>query len=202
MIIIGRRRATPIQARAKPNPQENEQTLLQRVARKDRTALAEVYTRFQRPLFAYLFHLLGHKEQAEDILQEVMLIVWQKAYTFKGNGSIASWIFGIAHHQAFKALRQPARVVLIEIEAASMIPDTAPEPEAHALHQANQEELTRALTCLTPEHREVLELAFFQDFSYKEIATIIGIPAGTVKSRISYARRALKAALLRNGWEI
>ncbi|GHO47837.1 RNA polymerase sigma factor [Ktedonospora formicarum] len=202
MIIIGCLRAIPIQVRVKPSPPENEHTLLQRVARKDRTALAEVYTRFQRPLFAYLFHLLGHKEQAEDILQEVMLVVWQKAHTVKGNGSMSGWIFGIAHHQAFKALRQPSRVMLIEIEAASMIPDTALEPEAHALYQASQEELTQALACLTPEHREVLELAFFQDFSYKEIAAIIGIPEGTVKSRLSYARRALKAALLRNGWEI
>ncbi len=57
------------------------------------------------------------------------------------------------------------------------------------------------MACLTPEHREVLELAFFQDFACKEIAAIAGIPLGTVKSRLSYARRALKAAILQNGWE-
>jgi RNA polymerase sigma-70 factor (ECF subfamily) len=60
----------------------------------------------------------------------------------------------------------------------------------------------KALDDLTPEHREVLELAFFYDFACKEISTIVGIPLGTVKSRLSYARHALKKALLRNGWGV
>jgi len=75
-------------------------------------------------------------------------------------------------------------------------------PEADLLRQATHEEVSAALACLTPEHREVLELTFFQDFSGKEIAVIVGIPVGTVKSRLSYARRALKAALVRHGWEV
>src|SRR5579884_4047105 len=81
-----------------------ENRLLRRVAKRDREALAELYARFQRPLFSYLFHLLGQKELAEDVLQEVFVIVWQKAHTFQGASAAAQWIFGIAHHQAFKAL--------------------------------------------------------------------------------------------------
>ncbi|HET8845862.1 MAG TPA: sigma-70 family RNA polymerase sigma factor [Ktedonobacteraceae bacterium] len=177
-----------------------ENLLLARVAKRDRDALSEVYARFQRPLFRYLFYLLGQKELAEDILQEVMVIIWQKAHTFRG-ATAASWIFGIAHHQAFKALRRDASATLVDLQVALDLPDEAPGPETDLLRQATYQELARALTCLTPEHREVLELAFFQDFEGKEIATIVGIPLGTVKSRLSYARRALKAALLRNGWE-
>jgi RNA polymerase sigma-70 factor (ECF subfamily) len=175
--------------------------LLARIAKKDREALAEVYARFQRPLFRYLFHLLGQKELAEDALQEVMLVIWQRAHTFHGTGQAAGWMFGIAHHQAFKALRRDASATLIELEAASDLADEALDPEADLLRQTTHEEIALALACLTPEHREVLELAFFQDFACKEIATIVGIPLGTVKSRLSYARRALKVALLRNGWE-
>lgn len=181
-----------------PSP---ENLLLARVAKRDREALSEVYTRFQRPLFRYLFHLLGRKELTEDVLQEVMVIVWQKAHTFQRTGQAARWIFGIAHHQAFKALRRDTTVTFLELEAAADLSDGTPDPEADIVRQATCEEIAQALTCLTPEHREVLELAFFQDFSSKEIAEIVNIPLGTVKSRLSYARRALKAALLRNGWE-
>ncbi len=182
--------------------ESTEHTLLARVARKERSALVDVYERFQQPLFSYLFRLLGQKELAEDVLQEVMLIVWQKASTFKGSGTASGWIFGIAHHQAFKALRRDAGKDFIELEAALELPDEALTPEEGALHHATHEEIAAALACLTPEHREVLELAFLQDFSCKEIAAISKVPEGTVKSRLSYARRALKAALLRNGWEV
>jgi RNA polymerase sigma-70 factor, ECF subfamily len=183
---------------SQPSP---DNLVLARVAKRDREALAEVYARFQRPLFRYLFHLLGKKEPAEDVLQEVMVIVWQKAHTFHGTGTVAGWLFRIAHHQAFKALRQDARAICIELEAAGDLADETLEPEADLLRQTTHEELALALACLAPEHREVLELAFFQDFAGKEIAAIVSIPLGTVKSRLSYARRALKAALLRNGWE-
>jgi len=179
----------------------SDNLLLARVAKQDRSALAEVYARFQRPLFRYLFHLLGQKELAEDVLQEVMMAVWQKAHTFCGSAQAAQWIFGVAHHQAFKALRRDAAASFVELGAALDLPDESLDPEAGALCRATHDEIARALACLTPEHREALELAFFQDFSGQEIADIVGIPLGTVKSRLSYARRALKAALLRNGWE-
>lgn len=178
-----------------------EDLLLARVAKKDREALAEVYARFQRPLFSYLFHLLGQKELAEDVLQEVMVIVWQKAQTFRGTAQASRWIFGIAHHQAFKALRRDASATFVELETLEDLADEALDPEADVLRQVTHEELARALAALTPEHREVLELAFFQDFSCKEVAAIVGIPLGTVKSRLSYARRILRTTLLHNGWE-
>lgn len=184
------------------NRESSENLLLARVANRDCEALAEVYARFQRPLFRYLFHLLGHKELAEDVLQEVMVIIWQKAHTFQGTAQAAHWIFGIAHHQAFKVLRRDANAACLELEVVLDLVDEAASPEAEMLRQTTHEEIVQALACLTPEHREVLELAFFQDFACKEIAAIVGIPVGTVKSRLSYARRALKAALFHNGWEV
>lgn len=173
--------------------------LLARVARHERDALADLYARFQRPLFTYLFHLLGQRELAEDVLQEVMVIVWQTAGAFRGDAPVARWLFGIAHHQAFKALRREPAAVRLELDAARHLADAALDPETDLLRQATHDELIAALARLTLEHREVLELAFFQDFACKEIATIVGIPLGTVKSRLSYARRALKAILVSQG---
>ena len=175
--------------------------LLERVAQRDRAAFGEFYARFSRPLFSYLFHLLEQKELAEDVLQEVMVIVWQKAHTFRGTGAAASWIFGIAHRQAFRVLRGRSGATFVELAATIGLQDDGPDPETALLRRATQVEMAAALQQLTPEHREVLELAFFQDFGGKEIAAIVGIPLGTVKSRLSYARRALRAALLQAGWE-
>ena len=178
-----------------------EHELLARVARHDREALALLYARFQRPLFRYLVHLLGQREQAENVLQEVMLVVWQRAHTFRGASGASTWIFGIAHHQAFKALRAGGRVTLVELEAAPELPDVRQDPEADVLRRATADAITHALTTLSPAHREVLELAFFHDFAGADIAAIVGVPIGTVKSRLSYARRALRDALLSDGWE-
>ncbi len=179
----------------------SDDQLLARVAQHDRSALSDLYMRFQRPLFGYLFHLLGQKEAAEDTLQEVMVIVWQKAHTYHGSGAVLPWVFGIAHHQAFRSLRRGATTRFVELEAALELADNDADPEADALRRVAHDEIAAALACLTPEHREALELAFFQDFSAREIADIVGIPLGTVKSRMSYARRALKAALACRGWE-
>ena len=98
-------------------------------------------------------------------------------------------------------LRREASASCVELEAALKLADETATPEAALLRQTTHEEIINALASLTPEHREVLELAFFQDFACKEITAIVGIPVGTVKSRLSYARRALKAALFHNGWE-
>lgn len=202
MIPLGFSRHTGESCEDQARRERSENALLARVAKRDREALAQIYVRFQRPLFSYLFHLLGQKELAEDVLQEVLMIVWQKAHTFQGTAPAARWIFGIAHHQAFKALRRDASALFVDLEAALDLPDAEAEPESDLLRRTTRAEIAAALACLTPEHREVLELAFFQDFACKEIAAIVGIPLGTVKSRLSYARRALKAALLRNGWEV
>jgi RNA polymerase sigma-70 factor, ECF subfamily len=179
-----------------------EDRLLARVAHRDHQALADLYARFERPLFSYLFHLLGQKEAAEDVLQEVMVIVWQQAHTFRGASPATQWIFGIAHHQAYKLFRRETRATLVDLEAALECIDDAPDPETMLVRRAAHDEVIAALANLTPEHREVLELAFFQDFTSKQIAAIVGIPEGTVKSRLSYARRALRAALVRTGNEV
>ena len=202
MTKIGQLRLPSVFSSSFLSKEHDRADLLARIAAKDRAALAELYQRFQKPLYSYLFHLLGQAELAEDTFQEVMLIVWQKAHTYKGKSALECWIFGIAHHQACKTLRHHPKSIFLELDAALEIPDEALTPEANAVRKATGEEVHRALASLTFEHREVLELAFYQEFSCKEIAAIVGIPEGTVKSRLSYARRSLKVALLQNGWEV
>ena len=174
---------------------ESDRLLLSRLAQKDRAALAVFYERFQRPVFGYLYRYFGVRELAEDVLQEVMLVAWQKAASFRGEGRVQSWVFGIAHRLATVALRRE-KGNLLELDTGITLPDAESMLEDSAIRKSAADELAAALASLTPVHREVLELAFYQDFSCKEIASIVGVPEGTVKSRLSYARRSLKAILL------
>src|SRR5262249_28231471 len=104
---------------------EADLALLSRLAQRDQAALAAFYERFQRPVFGYLFRFMGSRELAEDVLQEVMLVAWQKAGSFRGQGRVQSWVFGIAHNLATVALRRES-ILLLELDRGIAQPDGAP----------------------------------------------------------------------------
>ena len=179
-----------------PEFDDSGRALMARIARQDRSALAEFYRDYHGRVFGYLYRLTGNPAQAEDLLQEVMLVVWQKAGTFRSDGRAASWVFGIAHNLAMSAFRRERGGQALAWDDVAEVAGDEPPLEDEAIRQATTDALRTGLERLTPEHRAVLELAFYQDFSGKEIAAIMGVAEGTVKSRLSYARRALKAVLL------
>jgi RNA polymerase sigma-70 factor (ECF subfamily) len=111
---------------------------------------------------------------------------------------VATWLYRIAHHRAVSWLRASREVVALE--KAPEIP-TTDTPSQQAMQAWRAEQVHRALSQLSPEHRAVLELTFFHGFSYREIAHIIGCPVGTVKSRMSYARRRIGKLLQALGVE-
>src|SRR5260370_11984381 len=102
-----------------------------------------------------------------------MLVVWQKADTFRGRGRVQNWVFGIAHHLATLALRRETSTAM---EVDLDLPDGEAMLEDDAIRKATAEEITAALTRLTPVHPQVLQLAFSPDFSSKQIAPIVAIP--------------------------
>ena len=168
--------------------------LLKRIAREDRQALAELYTRYQRPLFSYLLQLTPDYGLAEELLQDTLVAVWKSARTFEGRSSVLTWLVGIARRQAHNTLRQ-RKLPLVDISELDCMPAQELEPEAFALASVVRDELAQAFRQLAPVHREVLLLTFIQELSYQEIATVLEVPVGTVKSRLSNARRALRAFL-------
>jgi RNA polymerase sigma-70 factor (ECF subfamily) len=172
----------------------DEQRLVERVAAGDRNALADLYSRYQALLFRYLLQLTTDRGLAEEILQDTLVAVWQSARTFEGRSSLASWLVGVARRQAHNTLRRRS-LPLADAAELEVLPASDPEPEDAALASAEQEELARAIAQLAPVHREVLTLTFTNGFSYAEIARIVGVPEGTVKSRLSNAKRALRALL-------
>ena len=177
--------------------QDEQQTwlaLLARIGAGDRDALADLYARFQRPLFRYLCQLTPDRGLAEEILQDTFVAVWKSAGKFEGRSSVRTWVFGVARRQAHNTLRRRG-VPLADEDALAEAADPGPAVEDRVIGHAAAEELARAVGSLAPIHREVLVLSFVHGLPYHEIAQIVGVPEGTVKSRLSNAKRALRELL-------
>ena len=179
---------------------QTEVVLLQRVAGGDRDAFGELYNRLQRPLFGYLMKLVRDREMVEDVLNETLMEVWRQAARFEGRSSVNTWVFSIAHHRAVSKLRKKRETSLDEEQAAA-IEDEAPTPDMKAESSDMSRLLARLMEQLSFEHREILHLAYYQEFSVQEIADALDLPANTVKTRMFYARQRLKVLLEESGVE-
>lgn len=170
-----------------------EHRLLQRAARGDEQAFAQLYKALASPVFTYLVRLTGDGAAAEDLLQEVFLAVWQRAGDFRGEASVRVWVLRIAHHKAVSWWRRQRSTE--NVNAVEELVGPEGEVEEAALAAWEYDRLVNAVRQLSPKHREVIELVFGQQLSYAEVAAVLGCPVGTVKSRVSYALRALRHLL-------
>jgi RNA polymerase sigma-70 factor (ECF subfamily) len=168
--------------------------LLDGIAKGDRNAFTQFYQRHNRALFAFLVKLVREREMAEEVLSETMLEVWRRAGRFEGKSSVTTWVFSIAHHKAVSRLRKKREVALDE-EVAANIEDSAPTPDKLATDQNMSRLLKGLMERLSLDHREILQLAYFQEFSVQEIADVLDLPENTVKTRMFYARQRLKSLL-------
>lgn len=176
-----------------------EQMLLARIAGGEQEALEHLYQRYQRPLFVYLLRLLRDAGLAEEVLQDVIVAIWQGAASFAGRSRVSTWVFGIAHHQAAQAARRRA-LPQVSPEEYAEVGDEEQDAGRVTFALALQEDLEAALEQLSPIHREALELVLVHGFSYEEAALITSVPVGTVKSRVNQARRLMQRALVERGW--
>ena len=173
---------------------EKDVSAIERVASGDKRALREIYDLFGGPLFRYISTLTGDYQVAEEVLQDTLVAVWRSARTFQGRSSAKTWVFGIARRQAHNTLRRH-NLPLAAGDMLHTFPDEEAGPEESLLSGARREELEAGIGCLSPVHREVLALIFFHELSYEETAEVLDIPVGTVKSRLSNAKKSLRARL-------
>jgi len=168
--------------------------LIQRIAGGDREALTEMYRHHGQDVLQYLRHFTSDRGLAEEIMQDTFLAVWKNAGSYRREARVRAWLFGIARRQACKHLPRPLppHVNPAELET---LPAPDPEPEAALLAGIARDEIRQALFRLAPIHREILLLTFVHALSYAETADILGVPLGTVKSRLSNAKRSLRGLL-------
>ena len=164
--------------------------LIERIAGGDKHAMQALFARHRTSIYRWLLRFVSNETLAEDLLSEVFLDVWRQAGRFEGRSSVATWLMSIARFKALSARRRRTEAELDEkIETTVAAP--ANDPEA-ALQEKNRGELLRqALTRLSPEHREIIDLVYYHEKSVDECAHILGIPAATVKTRMFYARKKL-----------
>jgi len=167
--------------------------LLSRIAAGDRDAFAELFDRYGRAVHAVCWRVLNDAGMAEDAAQEAFASAWGGASKFDpARGSAAGWMLAIARNAAVDIAR---RRVAQPTDRAPEVQDGAPQPEASAAADEDAFRVQAALAALSPHERELLELAYFLGLSQSEIATRLGLPLGTVKTRTRTALRRLASEL-------
>jgi RNA polymerase sigma factor (sigma-70 family) len=167
--------------------------LLARIADRDLKAFEELYRRYHPRLTRFLMNILRHPQLTEEALDDTMMVVWKRPEGFNGASKVSTWIFAIAYRTALKARSRHDEPV----EDDGL--ETRPSGEVGAEQQLGQRQtqaiLMSAMAQLSADHRAVVDLTYFHDVGYREIAEILDCPVGTVKTRMHHARRHLKAML-------
>ena len=189
------RRKTEVDASAKRSnaAESNEVRLLSLIVGGDRRAFETLYRGYFPRLTRFLGQMTRSANIIEEIVNDTMLVVWQKAHTFNGSCKVSTWIFAIAYRKALKAMQGLDEPVESDFEQASG--DMAHEPEHEIGHQQLQGKVGVALDALSFEQRTVVILTFFHGMAYEEIAETMACPVNTVKTRMFYARSRLKTLL-------
>ena len=171
----------------------SDEALLARVADGDRDAFAAFFDRYAAKVKSYLVRLGARGAQAEDLAQDAMVAVWRRAASFDGAKAKAStWMFVIARNAWIDRLRREKVELAYRgyVEAPEQSSDEAPD-EAVMRVQA-EEQMRAALSLLSEEQRQVVQLAFYEDSPHSEIAERLDLPLGTVKSRLRLALNKLR----------
>ncbi|MGH3570198.1 MAG: RNA polymerase sigma factor [Pseudonocardia sp.] len=169
----------------------SDEVLLAAVGRGEDACLRVLYERHAAAMLRLIRRLTSDRGVAEEILQEAWLAVWRSAGSYRGEASARAWLFGVTRRQAHNRLRAP-RPQLVDLDrAAEELADGAPGVEDVVLAGLRAEELAVAVRGLPAHLREVLVLVLVEELPYSEVAAVLDIPVGTVKSRMSHARRRL-----------
>ncbi len=176
-----------------------ERALMQRVAAGDKRAFESLFSRHGERVFRYAYRLISDATKAEEVTNDVMLEVWKNAAKYEGRSKVSTWLLGITRHLALNAVRRK-QLDTIDMDDAPEV--AAPEENTSAREQDGETlraALRAALDRLSPEHRDVVELTFFHECSYQEIAEIVNCPTNTVKTRMFHAKKQLQGFLLEAG---
>ncbi len=195
MIVVKNGRVTPPGPETPATSQAaDEIELIRRIAAGDRAAFESAYRLYFPRLTRFVARLTRQADVIEEVVNDTMVVVWQQANRFRGDSRPSSWVLGIAYRTTLKRLRNQGRRPEEGLTAALHLVDPR-EPEASLARRQAGERVRRAIERLSPEHRAVIQLTFFGDYAYREIAEIVGCPVNTIKTRMFHARKRLERLL-------
>jgi RNA polymerase sigma-70 factor (ECF subfamily) len=178
----------------------SDEVLIAKIAQGDRLAMEALFARYRVRVFRFVLRMVRNEATAEDLNSDVFLDVWRQAGTFEGRSAVSTWIFSIARYKALTVLQRRPEEEL-DVERADAIEDQADDPEVTLAKKDKAAVLRQCLVKLSAEHREIVNLVYYQHKSVEEVAGIVGIPEATVKTRMFYARKKLSELLSEQGIE-
>lgn len=179
-----------------------DEQLVEKLQQGDEEALGELIRRYQQKLFFYVTKLIGSKDDAEDVVQETFLKVYQNIQSFELDRKFSSWIYRIAHNQAINLAKKRSRVQAIEAVNLDWFAEHEKEVDDFLATEERLElsnDMMKLIDDLRLEYREILVLYYFEEKSYEEISDILQIPKATVGAWLSRAKQQLKKKLITYG---
>ena len=172
---------------------EGEALLVRRLAAGETRAFEELYRIYHPRLTRFLINILRRPHLVEEALDDTMMVVWRRPGSFTGASKVSTWIFAIAYRTALKALSRLDEPQ--EDLDAERRPSPDQDPEQALGGRQVQKLLLNAMDKLSSDHRVVVDLTYYHEAGYREIAEIMNCPVGTVKTRMFHARQKLKDLL-------
>lgn len=176
-----------------PNPEAEEVRLVARIAAGDKLAFEALYRIYFPRLSRFIGRMARNVALIEEVVNDTMLVVWQKAATFDGTCKVSTWVFAIAYRKTLKGLKASDEPV--ESDASLYEDDSGNQPEQTMKRQQLQQSVAEALDQLPAAQRAVMVLTYYHDMAYSEIAEVVECPLNTVKTRMFHARHRLKDLL-------
>lgn len=176
-------------------PTDNE--LLEDICSGNEKAMHEFYKRYSGIVYQFAFKTLLNGPDASEVMNEVMMEIWRKADSFSGKSKVRTWLLSITHNKAVDTVRRKSRH-----DGNEELDDDLDVASSCSLEDAqsgveNAKYIKQCMNNLNNSHRQVVYLTFFEGLSYPDIAGIMGIPAGTVKTRMMHAKKNLLNCLTR-----
>lgn len=178
--------------------------LIEVIKNQNREAYQELFLRYQKKLFSYIYHLVGNRDEAEDILQNVFAKTYRNIGYFDVTRKFSSWIYRIAHNESVNYLKRRSKRYTVsweEILTSKDKLDSASNdenPTERMEHQEIANEIGLALKKIPEKYQQVLKLRYFKEYSYEEMGRVLHKPINTVGTLINRAKRKLLEAVKGN----
>ena len=181
-----------------------EEQLVKRAIRGDSAAVEELLNAYQPKIYAVCFRVLKSEHDADDAAQNALLKIYLNVKKFRFSSSFSTWVYTIARNAAFDILkRQKGNISADELKESGFdVPDTTASVEERVVNDEMKKKVSECISLLNSEQKQCLVLKDIDGYAIEEVAEILALPVGTVKSRLHRGRERLKELLIRNGvWQ-